>query len=319
MQRYRPDLLISILLIAITLAVYWQVRHHEFVNLDDNHYVTENPAVRNGVTKEGLTWAFAYNDVSYWHPLTWLSHMVDAQLYGVDPEGHHFNSVLFHVANTILLFLILRQMTGALWRSAAVAALFALHPLNVESVAWVANRKSVLSTFFWFLTFVTYTHYARRPGAFRYFAVLLCFALGLLSKPMVVSLPFVLLLLDYWPLGRLRLGSSTDNMNVIINGTMANARFQQASASRLVLEKVPLFLLSAASIYISLRSSHSLGMLIPTENISLGLRIQNALASYITYILNMIRPQTLLHHPHNRHECSQKPEPSYNEIGSFPR
>ena len=200
----RPILTVFIILFLIgaTLAVFWQVQNHQFVNYDDHVYVTDNSYVQAGLTLKGLSWAFTTTQASNWHPLTWLSHMLDCQLYGLKPAGHHLTSLLFHIANTLLLFLVLKRMTGAIWGSSFVAALFALHPLHVESVAWVAERKDVLSTFFWMLTMWTYVRYVERPRLNRYLLVLVSFALGLMSKPMLVTLPLVMLLLDYWPLGR---------------------------------------------------------------------------------------------------------------------
>ena len=207
-QRHVLEFLISLCLIVVILAVFWQVRNHEFISFDDNEYVTDNLHVKSGLTLSGAIWAFVAMHSNNWHPLTWLSHMLDCELFGLNPSGHHLTSLLFHIANTLLLFLVLKRMTGALWKSSFVAALFALHPLHVESVAWVAERKDVLSTFFWMLTMWAYVRYAKGPRINRYLLVLLFFALGLLSKPMVVTLPFVLLLLDYWPLGRFRFGRS---------------------------------------------------------------------------------------------------------------
>src|SRR5208282_1193673 len=171
-------------------------------------YVSENADVSGGLTWHGVWWAFTTGAAANWHPLTWLSHMLDVQLYGAAPGPHHLTNLLFHIANTLLLFGLLHRMTGALGRSAFVAGLFALHPLHVESVAWVAERKDVLSTLFWMLTLWAYVEYVRRPGLRRYGAVLLFFALGLMAKPMLVTLPFVLLLLDYWPLGRVGTGGN---------------------------------------------------------------------------------------------------------------
>ena len=198
--------LISFSLIAATLTVFGQIGNHPFLDLDDNVYVTENRHVQSGLTIANVTWAFKTYHEALWIPLTWLSHMLDCQLYGLSPRGHHLTNLVFHIANALLLFFVLERMTGALWRSAFVAALFALHPLRVESVAWVAERKDVLSTFFWMLTMWTYVQYVERPSFNRYLLVLLFFALGLLSKPMIVTLPFVLLLLDYWPFGRFHFG-----------------------------------------------------------------------------------------------------------------
>ena len=204
----RSEACIWLILITAVLLVYWQVGDHEFINYDDNVYITDNAQVQKGLTSKGIIWAFTTSHTGNWHPLTWISHMLDCELYGLNPRGHHLTNVLLHMANAILLFVVLRWMTGAIWRSGLVAALFALHPLHVESVAWAAERKDVLSTFFWLLTMVAYVHYVNRPGGKRYLLVLVTFFLGLMAKPMLVTLPFVLLLLDYWPLNRFKpLGS----------------------------------------------------------------------------------------------------------------
>ena len=197
------DILICLFLAVVTLAIYWQVYNHEFINYDDDEYVTQNIFVRKGLTVESVIWAFTTGHFSNWHPLTWLSHMLDYQLFGLNPGCHHIINVLFHIANTLLLFLILKYMTGAFWRSAFVAVFFAVHPLHVESVAWVAERKDVLCTFFWMLTLGSYAYYSKHPKIKRYFPILLFFALGLMAKPMLVTLPFVMLLMDYWPLRRI--------------------------------------------------------------------------------------------------------------------
>ena len=185
-----------------TLALYARVGGHPFIFFDDNRYVTENPTVKAGLTWQGVTWAFTTLHVSNWHPLTWLSHMLDVELFGVNPGPHHLVNVAFHGANAVLVFLVFLRMTGATWRSALVAALFAVHPTHVESVAWVAERKDVLSTFFGLLALLVYAGWARRGGAGRYLGVLVLFAASLLAKPMWVTLPFLLLLLDVWPLQR---------------------------------------------------------------------------------------------------------------------
>ena len=200
---------ISLLLAAGTLLVYWPVSRFQFVSFDDTDFVTANPHVQAGLTFEGFKWAWHSEVARNWHPITMLTHMLDCQLFGLNAGGHHLVNVLFHIANAVLLFQLLRLMTGAVWRSAFVAALFAWHPLHVESVAWIAERKDVLSTFFWFLTVWAYVRYVRELGAqnskfkLYYALALLFFALGLMSKPMLVTVPFVLLLLDFWPLGRL--------------------------------------------------------------------------------------------------------------------
>ncbi|MGD8501332.1 MAG: glycosyltransferase family 39 protein, partial [Phycisphaerales bacterium] len=202
-DKYWPHLICLALALA-TLAVFWQVRNFDFVKYDDPKYITENSRVQAGVTLKNVIWAFTAGHASNWHPLTWLSHMLDCQLFGLDARGHHLMNLFFHTVNTLLLFAVLKRMTTALWPSAFVAALFAIHPLHIESVAWVAERKDVLSSFFWFLTMWSYIRYAERKGAVWYISTLVFFVLGLMAKPMLVTLPFVLLLLDYWPLGRLQ-------------------------------------------------------------------------------------------------------------------
>ena len=195
---------ICIFMVVATCAVYWQILDHEFLNYDDNKYVTKNLNVQAGLTSESIKWAFTTFHFQQWHPVTWLSHMLDYQLYGSHPKGHLLTNLLIHIANVLLLFIVLLRTTRALWQSGFVAAMFALHPFNGESVAWVAERKNVLSTFFWLLTMWAYAHYVEKPGVKRYGLVALFFALGLMSKPMLVTLPFVLLMMDYWPLGRLK-------------------------------------------------------------------------------------------------------------------
>jgi hypothetical protein len=196
-------------LAAVTIAAYWPVLYCDFVVYDDNAYVVENHNVRQGLSLDGISWAFSTGRASNWHPLTWLSHMLDCELFGLDAGWHHLTNLLLHTANTVLLLLVLTAMTNAVWASAFVAAAFAIHPLHVESVAWIAERKDVLSTLFWMLTMAAYLGYARHGGRCRYMLVLLIFALGLTAKPMLVTLPFVLLLLDWWPLERLTLKKGT--------------------------------------------------------------------------------------------------------------
>jgi tetratricopeptide (TPR) repeat protein len=271
----RRDLLLCLFLVVATLAVYWQVRNHDFVNYDDDHYITENRHVRAGLTKEGIIWAFTTTHASNWHPLTWLSHMLDCQIYGLNPGWHHVTSLLFHIANTLLLFVILKQMTGARWQSAFVAALFALHPLHVQSVAWAAERKDVLSTFFWMLTMGSYVRYVESPGAGRYLLVLLFFALGLMSKPMIVTLPFVLLLLGYGE------PQSQEAMN------LSN---KNAVLLHLVWEKAPFFLLAAVSCAVTFLAQQSGGALAP---VPLDVRMANTLVSYVSYVGKMIWPHHL--------------------------
>lgn len=242
----RRDVFVCLFLIMITLAVYWQVRDHEFVIYDDDVYVTENPHVQAGLTRESLKWAFTTTWASNWHPLTWLSHMLDCQLYELNPSGHHLTNVFLHLANTLLLFLVLKRMTGATGQSTVVAALFALHPLHLQSVAWVAERKDVLSTLFLMLTLWAYLRYVEGPGLNRYLLTLLLFALGLLAKPMLVTLPFVLLLLDYWPLERYRIGPADDDTRAT-TAAPSHGKEPRSIFFRLLSEKVPFFVLAAGS------------------------------------------------------------------------
>ena len=280
---------VCLLLVAATLAVYWQVQNFDFVNFDDNTYVYDNSHVQNGLTFENITWAFTATHASNWHPLTWLSHMLDCQLYGMNSGQHHLTNLLFHIANTLLLFFVLTKMTGSLWRSAFVAALFAFHPLHVESVAWVSERKDVLSTFFWLLTIYSYSLYVEHPAVNRYLLVVLCFTLGLMSKPMLVTLPFVLLLLDLWPLNRFSL-EQPDRSN--------NAQ-QRSTALGLVLEKIPLFVLAAMSSAVTFYAQKQAQAIVPLEAIPFKVRTANALVSYANYIAKMIWPSNLAaRYPH---------------------
>jgi hypothetical protein len=205
--------IIAALVLAI-LGVYWQVSHHEFILFDDPSYITENSHVNTGLSPANIGWAFSTTHAYNWHPLTWISHMLDCQLFGLKAGCHHLVNVFLHCLNAVLLFLIFHRMTQAIWQSAFVAALFALHPLHVESVAWAAERKDVLSTLFWMLTMGAYVFYVEHPNTKRYLITLAFFALGLLAKPMLVTLPFVLLLLDYWPLGRLESSRNAENVRL---------------------------------------------------------------------------------------------------------
>jgi protein O-mannosyl-transferase len=259
---------ICLALAAISFAVFGQTLRHEFVSFDDDDYVYENPVVAQGLTFKGVVWAFTGSHAHNWHPLTWLSHMLDCQLYGLHPGGHHLTNVLLHTATAIALFLVLRQMTGVLWRSAFVAAVFAIHPLRVESVAWVAERKDVLSGLFFMLTIGAYVRYARRPWSWgRYGLVLLLFAMGLMCKPMLVTLPVVLLLLDYWPLQR------------------------KEPARKLVMEKLPLLALSAVSCVATLLAQTELMQ--STAAASLPLRLANAVVACLVYLRQMVWPAGL--------------------------
>lgn len=260
-------------LAMMTLALYWPAVHHGFVDYDDQQYVTENPRVRAGLTWNGLAWAFGFH-AGNWHPLAWLSHMFDCQFYGLNAAGHHFTNILLHVAGTLLLFLALDAMTKAFWRSAAVAALFAWHPLHVESVAWVAERKDLLCGFFWMLTLLLYARHVARRSPARYLSVLVAFALCLMSKPMGVTLPFVLLLLDYWPLKRLPLGP-----------------FRLENLKPLVIEKIPLLAMSAAVCALTLQAQKL--AIVSTAGLPLAERVFHAVAAYNHYLVAMFFPRGL--------------------------
>jgi tetratricopeptide (TPR) repeat protein len=298
-------IIISLLLSVITLIVYFQVTQNEFINFDDDKYITNNKHVQNGLTLKGITWAFTTGHESNWHPLTWISHMIDVQLFGLNPGGHHLMNLLIHLANTVLLFLVLNRMTKALWQSAFVAALFALHPLRVESVAWAAERKDVLSAFFWILTMGIYVWYVAQRCSKRYLAALLCFALGLMAKPMLVTLPFVLLLLDYWPLGRLGHKEPTREEQPSSKkkkGSKAPAPLkpvQQLPATQwslirpLLIEKIPFLVLTLLSSIITYIVQAYGGAVSSLGKISLSARISNAFVSYIAYIKKMVWPMDL--------------------------
>ncbi|MDE3065912.1 MAG: tetratricopeptide repeat protein [Verrucomicrobiota bacterium] len=273
LKNSQRNQVISLLLAAITLALYWPVTGFEFNNYDDALYITENPVVQSGFTINTVAWAFRTGYGCNWHPLTWLSHMLDCEIYGLNAGGHHFTNVLFHVANTLLLFGLLRRLTGAVWRAAFVAALFAWHPLHVESVAFVAERKDVLSTFFAFLTLLAYCSWVKVPGWPRYALALLLFALGLMSKPMLVTLPLMMLLLDFWPLGRLELD-----------------KFQ--SWCLRVKEKLPFFALTLISCYVTFRVQESGGAM-SLRNLTFAHRVANALNSYVGYIARIFWPRDL--------------------------
>jgi protein O-mannosyl-transferase len=285
-----------VFLVALTWAVFGQTLGHEFINYDDPAYVYENPHVREGLTIQGIVWAFTHSHGQNWHPLTSISHILDCQFYGLDAGGHHFTNVLLHTIAVILLFAVLREMTGALWRSLFVAAVFAVHPLRVESVAWVAERKDVLSGVFFMLILWAHVRYARKPAPSRYVTMSIFFALGLMSKPMLVTVPLVLLLIDYWPLGRFAQPSPV-NAKLWFSGWLN----RQPTAWRLLLEKLPLFGLSAASCAVTLLvQSQLIGS---TEALPLPLRINNAVVTYVIYIRDVFWPVRLAPfypHPENQ-------------------
>ncbi len=283
----KTTILLALLLALGTFALYVPSLHNGFVNYDDPDYVTANAHIRQGLSRSNIAWAFTATDEANWHPLTWISHMADVQFFGLNPTGHHLTSVLLHAINVVLLFLLLGRATGHTLRSAIVAALFAVHPLNVESVAWVAERKTLLCMLFLLLTLWAYGWYARKPGVPRYLSVVVLFALGLMAKPMVITLPFVLLLLDYWPLQRL------GRLNA--DGTPASG----PTFFRLFAEKIPLFAMSVASALITVYAQHSGGALGITAALPISLRIKNAIYSYLAYIFKGVWPSHLaVFYPH---------------------
>ncbi|HEV2467955.1 MAG TPA: tetratricopeptide repeat protein [Candidatus Sulfotelmatobacter sp.] len=263
-------MILCLLLALATVVVYNAVVHNGFINLDDNGYLIDNTHVHAGLTPATVKWAFTTYDCENWHPLTWLSHALDWELFGKNTAGHHYMSVLFHALNAVLLFLLLERATGFPWRSFVVAALFALHPVNVESVAWAAERKNVLSMVFFLLAMIAYGWYAERRSVKRYSWVLVLFALGLMAKPQVITLPCVLLLWDYWPLQRF--GSREDGVS----------RYARASFGSLVLEKVPLFVLAAADALITMRAQHK--AVSSAMAYTFRARLENAVVAYTRYI-----------------------------------
>ncbi len=277
----KQALLLSLLLAVFTLAIYNQATHFSFINFDDDRYVTENPHVLAGLTWDTVKWALTSTDEANWHPLTWMSHALDCQWFQLNPAGHHLTSILLHVVSAVLLFLLLWRATRRLGLSCFVAMVFALHPVNVESVAWVAERKNVLSTMFFLLSLGAYGWYAQKPDWKRYLAVAGLFVCALASKPMVVTLPFVLLLLDYWPLCRIQGWSEPGELSP-----------QQTGLGKLVIEKLPLFLLSVASAMITMRAQRA-GGAIAASTFPLAVRLKNAVDCYLLYAWKAIWPAKL--------------------------
>jgi protein O-mannosyl-transferase len=281
----RRDILIGFLLVAAVAVVYWRTHSYPFVELDDYTYVVNNPYVEDGLTAEGLAQAFTGSTGGNWHPLTMLSHMLDCQLFGVESGAgwHHTVNVALHAANTILLWIVLRRMTGAFWQSALVAALFGLHPLHVESVAWISERKDVLSTFFFMLVLLAYHHYSQRPTLPRYAAVFVLLALGLMSKPMLVTVPFVLLLLDYWPLDRIAFSKDGEPTN----------KLGKWPLKKLVVEKTPLLALATASATITYFVQHAGGAMGMLGQVPFETRLGNAVFIYGKYLEKAVWPVPL--------------------------
>lgn len=279
-------------LILAALVAFEPVRRSEFVGYDDNIYVTENPHAKAGLTRQSIIWAFTTTHTGNWHPLTWLSHILDCKLFGLNPLWHHLVSLLFHIANTLLLFWLLKEMTRAPWPSAFVAAAFAVHPLHVESVAWIAERKDVLSSLFWFLTIAAYIRYAKRPNVVGFLPVILAFCLGLMAKPMLVTLPFVLLLLDYWPLQRFQWQRQIEEQALPLFAPF-DITYQKSPNWYLFCEKIPLFVLTGVSCVITYIVQQAAGALEMMKTLSPNIRISNALISYSGYILKIIYPTRL--------------------------
>ena len=265
-------LIVYIVLTLAAVAVFWQVHQYDFVNIDDNIYVTENSHIQSGITLDGVIWAFSTKYAELWNPLIWISFMLDYQLYGLNAGGYHLTNLILHILSTLLLFWLFNRMTGMIWRSAFVAALFALHPLHVESVAWVSERKDVLSAFFWMLTLCLYVHYTEKPVIKRYMLVLFSFACALMSKPMVVTGPVIMILLDYWPLGRFE--SQRYKTNLILLQLK---------------EKVPFFILSAVFSIMTIYAHHNRSI----EHFPLVSRLANALVSFVTYIGKTFWPNNM--------------------------
>ena len=312
-NKYLPAVCCA--LAVVTLAVFWQVNHFEFLNFDDDVYVTDNVHVQAGLTPQGVLWAFTTTDAEFWHPLTWLSLMIDADLYGRNAGGYHLTNLILHVLAALLLFSLFHRMTDALWRSALVAALFAVHPLHVESVAWIAERKDVLSGFFWMLTLRLYVYYAEKPVIVRYLLVLFSFACGLMSKSIVITLPVAMVLLDYWPLKRLREQSASRREErdgkAAIPGPVKHRRASKEEKRQRVVptavpsqqanrflwlipvwqikEKAPFFLLSLAFSLLTLYTQDALSV----ETWPFWSRLANAFVSYITYLIHFFYPLNL--------------------------
>ncbi len=285
----RRCLLIYPSIALVALAVFWGVHRYEFVNLDDPVYIVGNPNIQRGFTIEAVRWAFTSGEAANWHPGTWLSHMLDFRLFGMDPGAHHAVNLLIHILNALLLFAILKKTTGAVWQSAFVALVFAVHPMRAESVAWVSERKDVLSALFWMLTTAAYIRYCRRPAVTGYVAVLLLFGFGLMCKPMLTTLPFVLLLMDYWPLDRLK---------TAVRETAAKPRpavggHPRQALSRLIVEKIPLFVLAALSAVVTYIVQQKGGAMDVDARFSLAARVANSFTSYVLYIYKTVWPSRL--------------------------
>ncbi|MBU0994033.1 MAG: tetratricopeptide repeat protein [Proteobacteria bacterium] len=299
----RFDTLICLFLVAATCIIYLQVIHFDFINYDDGDYISGNPYVQKGLTKDTVIWAFTSYDASNWHPLTWLSHMMDVELFGMAPGYHHLMNVYFHILNTLLLFYIFFRTTRQVWQSAFVAALFATHPLHVESVAWISERKDILSTFFGFLAVALYIQYIRHQRIRDYVLTLLAFVLGLMSKPMLVTLPVILLLIDYWPLGRIQLDQIS---------TFKDFFKALPGVYRFLKEKVFLFILVVLSCVVTFIAQQRGGAVGTFETYPIYTRLANAIVAYVIYLGKLFWPANLsVFYPHTRHI------PIWQCIGAF--
>lgn len=284
--RKRTTIVVCVMLAVLTLAVFGQTLGHDFIRLDDDVYITLNKEIlQYGLSRATIEWAFRTTYNANWHPLTWISYLVDVELFEFNPWGYHLTNVLLHLANVLLVFLVLSRMTGAVWKSAFVSALFAIHPLHIESVAWVAERKDVLSTFFWLLAMWAYVRYVERTTMWRQALLWGTFILGLLAKPMLVTFPFVLLLLDYWPMRRLR--------------PDAEKKQDRITAADLFWEKLPLFGFVVASCFVTFQAQKASGAVGAMNSFPLVMRMGNALVSYIAYLVKTVVPTRLsVYYPH---------------------
>lgn len=280
-RTYQTEIIVAVPILMVAF-IYAPTLKHDFVNYDDTSYVTENRNVNSGLSLRSIGWAFTSTEESNWHPLTWISHMLDVDLYGLNPGGHHLTNMFLHMLNTLILFALLKSMTGTIWRSAFVAALFAIHPLHVESVAWIAERKDLLCAFFWFLALWSYTYYVKRPSLILYLLVSFFFISGLLSKPMIITFPFLLLLLDYWPLNRYLIA---DNREPLTN--------HWKKLIQLLCEKIPFFILSLGSVIVTYMAQHGGGAVDSLESVPLFGRIGNGILSYATYLVKTVWPLNL--------------------------
>jgi protein O-mannosyl-transferase len=273
----------ALLLIVLSIGLYYPVKTHPFVNYDDNVYVTENTHVQNGLTWDTVSWAFVTHDAGNWHPVTWLSHALDYELYDQDPAGHHQTSMFLHALNAVLLFWVFWRATGYAGRSFVVAALFAVHPINVESVVWISERKTLLSMMFFLLALGAYRWYVSKPMVGRYAVVAVLFALGLMAKPQIITFPFVLLLWDYWPLRRM----------VVAKQPADESSFPQQSFRALVVEKLPLFGIAAVSAVMTMKAQGASGAVLSLAATPLSMRLSNAIVSYVKYIAKALWPVNL--------------------------